>query len=82
MAVIIVGQCLDPAITSLDWESAGEALRGEHLVPVSLAVGLAILQEERAVAEQLATIRAREALGVEGLSDRIQAISLKWTEIQ
>lgn len=71
-------QRLDPAISSLDREAASEALRGEHLVPVCLAVGLAILQEERAVAKQLAAVRAGEALRVEGLTNRIQAISLRW----
>lgn len=77
LAMIVVGERLHPAITGFDGESASEALGSEHLVPIGLAVRLAILQEERTVAEELTAIRACEALGMELLTNRIQAVSLK-----
>lgn len=76
LAVVVVVQGLHPAITSLDWESAREAFRGKQLVPISFAVGQSFLQEERAIAEELAAIGAVKAFRVEVLSNRVQAVAL------
>lgn len=76
LAVVVVGQRLNPAVSRLDGESAGEALGGEQLVPVVFAVGLAVLEEEGAVAEQLSAVDTVEAFGVEVLADSVQAIPL------
>lgn len=76
LAVVVVVQGLHPLVTGFDGESAGEALGGEQIIPVLLAVGIALLQEERAVAKLLATVRALEALRMELLADGIQAIAL------
>ena len=75
--MIVVGERLHPAISCLDGEAAGKALGGEHLVPVSLTVGLAVLEEEGAVAKELATVGAGEALRMELLADGVQAVSLR-----
>lgn len=76
LAVVVVVQGLHPLVTGFDGESAGEALGGEQIIPVLLAVGIALLQEERTVAKLLATVRALEALRMELLADGIQAIAL------
>uniref|UniRef100_A0AAG5D770 Uncharacterized protein n=1 Tax=Anopheles atroparvus TaxID=41427 RepID=A0AAG5D770_ANOAO len=77
LAVVVVVQGLHPLVAGLDGESAGKALGGEQIVPVLLAVGIAFLEEERAVAELLAAVRALEALRMELLADGIQAIALR-----
>lgn len=74
--MVVVVQRLNPLVAGLDGEPAREALGREQIVPVLLAVGIALLQEERAVAELLATVRALEALRMELLADGIQAIAL------
>uniref|UniRef100_A0A2M3ZQS7 Putative secreted peptide n=1 Tax=Anopheles braziliensis TaxID=58242 RepID=A0A2M3ZQS7_9DIPT len=76
LAVVVVVQRLDPFVTGLDREAAGEALGREQIVPVLLAVRIALLEEERAVAELLAAVRALEALRMELLANGIQAIAL------
>uniref|UniRef100_T1DPJ7 Putative secreted protein n=1 Tax=Anopheles aquasalis TaxID=42839 RepID=T1DPJ7_ANOAQ len=76
LAVVVVVQRLDPLIAGLDRETAGEALGREQIVPVLLAVRIALLEEERAVAELLAAVRALEALRMELLANGIQAIAL------
>lgn len=43
LTVIVVVECLHPSIASLDWEAASIALGGEQLIPIGLAVGVAIL---------------------------------------
>lgn len=75
--MIVVRQCLDPTVTGLNWETTGEAFCRKHLVPVSLAVRLSVLQEERTVAKQLSAVRANEALRVEMLSDGVQTVALE-----
>lgn len=75
--MVVVRQRLHPTIASLHRKAAHKALGGEHLVPVGLAVRLALLQEERTVAEQFATVRARETLWMEVLADGVQAITLQ-----
>lgn len=77
LAVIIVRQSFYPAIASLYWEAACKALGCEQLVPVSLAVWLAVLQEEWTVAEQLATVCAVEAIRMEVFADCIQTVPLQ-----
>lgn len=76
LTVIVVVQGLHPLVTGFDGESAGKALGGEQLVPVGLAVRIALLQEERAVTELLVAESALEALRMELLSDGVQAVSL------
>uniref|UniRef100_A0A2M4D1M8 Putative secreted protein n=1 Tax=Anopheles darlingi TaxID=43151 RepID=A0A2M4D1M8_ANODA len=76
LAVVVVVQRLDPFVTGFDREAAGEALGREQIVPVLLAVRVALLEEERAVAELLAAVRALEALRMELLANGIQAIAL------
>lgn len=75
--MVIVRESLDPTVSGLDWESTGEALGREQLVPVGLAVRLGVLQKEGAVAKQLSAVRAGEALRVVVLSDRVQAVALE-----
>lgn len=76
LTVVVVVQRLHPLVAGLDGESAGEALGREQLVPVGLAVRVTLLQEERAVAELLAAVRALEALRVELLADGVEAVAL------
>lgn len=76
LTVVVVVQGLHPLVTGFDGESAGEALGREQLVPVSFAVGIALLQEERAVAEQFAAVGTLEALRMELLADGVQAVTL------
>lgn len=76
LTVVVVVQGLHPLVAGFDGESAGEALGREQFVPVGFAVGIALLQEERAVAEQLAAVRALEALRMELLADGVQAVTL------
>lgn len=77
LTVIVVRQRLHPAVARLHREAARKALGGEQLVPVRLAVRLALLEEERTVAEQLAAVRAREALRMEVLADGVQTVALQ-----
>lgn len=76
LTVVVVVQRLHPLIAGLDGEATREALGREQLVPVGLAVGIALLQEERAVAEQLTAVGALEALWVELLTDGVEAVAL------
>merc|ERR1719187_3220008 len=66
---------LHPAVAGLDGEVAAHALGGEQIVPVFFAVGQAVLEVEGARAEDAATVRAAEALGVELLAHGVQAVS-------
>lgn len=77
LTVVVVRQSLHPAIARFHREAARKALGRKQLVPVRLAVRLALLEEERTVAEQLAAIRAREALRMEMLADGVQTVALK-----
>lgn len=74
--MVVVIQGLHPSVASFHGEATSEAFGGEQLVPIGLAVGLAILQEERRVAEDLAALAAGEALRVEVLANGIQTIAL------
>lgn len=76
LTVVVVVQGLHPLVAGLDGEPAGEALGREQFVPVGFAVGIALLQEERAVAEQFAAVGTLEALRVELLADGVQTITL------
>lgn len=76
LTVVVVVQRLHPLIAGLDGEATREALGREQLVPVGLAVGIALLQEERTVAEQLTAVGALEALRVELLTDGVEAVAL------
>lgn len=76
LTVVVVVQGLHPLVAGFDGESAGETLGGEQLVPVGFAVGIAFLQEERAVSEQLSAVGTLEAIRMELLADGIQAITL------
>lgn len=76
LTVVVVVQGLHPLVAGFDGESAGEALGREQFVPVGFAVRVAFLQEERAVAEQLAAVGTLEALRMELLADGVQAVSL------
>lgn len=76
LAMVVVVKGFDPAISSLNWEPTGKAFRGEQLIPISLTVRKTVLQKEWAVSKKFATIRAVEALGVEMLANRVQAIPL------
>lgn len=76
LTVVVVVQGLHPLVAGFDGESAGEALGREQFVPVGFAVRVTFLQEERAVAEQLATVGTLEALRMELLADCVQAVSL------
>lgn len=77
LTMVVVGQCLYPTITSLDRETTGKALGGEQLVPVGLAIGLTFLQEEWAIAEQLAAVCASETLRMEVFANGVQTVALK-----
>jgi hypothetical protein len=34
LAVEVVAKCLDPAVTSFNWETASKTLGGEQLIPI------------------------------------------------
>jgi len=74
--MVVVVQGLHPSVASFHGEAAGEALGGEQLVPVGLAVRVAILQEEGPVAKDLAALAAGEALRMEVLANGIQTVTL------
>lgn len=76
LTVVVVVQGLHPLVAGFDGEPTGEALGREQFVPVGFAVGIALLQEERAVAEQFAAVGTLEALRVELLADGVQTITL------
>lgn len=75
--MVIMVQGLNPSITGFDGETASEALGGEELIPISFAVGHAILKEEWSIAKQFATMATREALRMEMFANGIQAIALQ-----
>lgn len=77
LTVIVVVQCLHPTIAGLNGEAASIALGGEELIPIGLAVGVAILQEKGRVAKDLAALAAREALRMEVLANGVQAVALR-----
>jgi len=74
--MVVVVQGLHPSVASFHGEAAGEAFGGEQLVPVGLAVRVAILQEEGPVAKDLAALAAGEALRMEVLANGIQTVTL------
>jgi hypothetical protein len=74
LAVVVVVEGLDPAISGFDREPARNALRREQLVPVLFAVGQPVFKVERRVGEDLAAVGAHETLRVEGLAHRLQAV--------
>lgn len=74
--MIVVRKCFDPSIAGFYGETASKAFRCEHFVPIGLAVCLSFFQKEWTVAEQFATVRASEALGMEVLANGIQTITL------
>lgn len=76
LTVVVIVQGLHPFVAGFDGESAGEALGGEQFVPVGFAIGIAFLQEERAISEQLSAVCTLEALRVELLADGVQAVTL------
>lgn len=80
LTVIVVVQCLHPTIAGLNGEATSIALGGEELIPIGLAVGIAILQEEGRVAKDLAALAAREALRMEVLANGVQAVALRRRE--
>jgi len=69
--VVVVVEGLHPAVARFYREAAPHAFGGEQVVPVSLAVGKAVLEVEGAGTEHFTTVRAAEALGVELLAHRI-----------
>ena len=80
LAVVVVVEGLDPAVSGLDREPAADALGGEEVVPVLLAVGQPVLQVERRVGEDLAAVGAHKALRVERAVHRLQAVLEKGGE--
>lgn len=77
LTVIVVWQCLDPSIASLDWETACKTFRGEQFIPIGFTIWTSFFQEEWTVAEQFTAISAIEAIRMEMLSNGIQAIALE-----
>lgn len=76
LAMVVVVQGLHPSVASFHGEAAGEALGGEQLVPIGLAVRVSILQEEGPVAKDLAALAAGEALRMEVFANGIQTVTL------
>jgi len=72
--VVVAVKSLHPAVTSLNWEPASDALSREQLVPVLLTVRQAVLQVEREVGEDLAAVGAAEALRMEVGAQRLQTV--------
>jgi len=72
--VIVVVDRLHPSVSGFNWESAGDTLRCEQLVPIFFTVRQAVLQVEGAVGEDLVAVGAREALRVEVRGHRLQAV--------
>jgi len=76
LAVVVVVEGLYPTVAGLYGEAAPNTLGGEEVIPVGLAVGQTILQVEGSRAEHFATVGAAEALRVELLPHRVQAVAL------
>jgi len=74
LGVIVVVESLDPPISSFDWESAGDTLRCEKLIPIFFTVGQSVLEIEGAVGEYLVAIGAGKALRMEVRRHRLQAV--------
>jgi len=72
--VVVAVKSLHPAVASLNWEPASDALCREQLVPVLFTVGQAVLQVEREVGEDLAAVGAAEALWMEVGAQRLQTV--------
>jgi len=72
--VVVAVKSLNPAVASLNWKSASDALSREQLVPVLFTVRQAVLQVEREVGEDLAAVGAAEALRMEVGAQRLQTV--------
>jgi len=72
--VIVVVDRLHPSVSGFNWESAGDTLRCEQLVPIFFTVRQAVLQVEGAVGKDLVAVGARKALRVEVRGHRLQAV--------
>lgn len=70
----VVLQRFHPSIAGLDWETTAEALRREQLVPVFLAVGQTIFDEERIISKWPMTVGTCEASWVPWLIHCFQAV--------
>lgn len=58
IGVVVLVQRFHPPVTGGNGESAADALGGEEIIPVLLAVGKAILQVERTVSKWFLAVRA------------------------
>jgi len=74
LGVVVIIKSLDPPVSSFNWESAGDALCCEQLVPIFFTVGQSVLQIEGAVGEDLVAVGARKALRMEVCGHRLQAV--------
>lgn len=71
LAMVVVWESLYPSVSSLHWEATCKTLCREQFIPIGLAIGLAIFQEEWTISKQFSTICASEALRMEVFSDGI-----------
>jgi len=74
LGVVVAVERLHPPVPSFNGETASNALGGEQLVPIFLAVWEAVLQVEGEVGEDLAAVGTAEALGVPGGAQRLQTV--------
>jgi len=74
LGVVVAVERLHPPVPSFNGETTSNALGGEQLVPIFLAVWEAVLQVEGEVGEDLAAVGTAEALGVPGGAQRLQTV--------
>jgi len=76
LTVVIIIQSLNPAITSLDWESTRDTFCSEQFIPIFFAVGQSVFQVEWRVGEDFSTISANKTLRMKCFAHSLQTILL------
>lgn len=62
LRVIVIVEGFNPSVSRFNGETAFDTFCGEQLIPILLAVRLAVFDEKAVVAEGMFTVRADEAL--------------------
>lgn len=77
IGVVVLVQRFHPPVTGGNGKSAADALGGEEIIPVLLAVGKAILQVERAVSKWFLAVRTRKTNWMPLLVEGVQTVLWK-----